>query len=78
MTTQETIWMASRMAEVISTKLSWKAASVSVRVSAREFLKMASILAATGAASSGRATWTRNQPTWSARSARSSSRLSLR
>ena len=78
MTSQETAWMARRMAEVISTKLILKAASVSVRVSAREFLKAASMAPETGAARSGRATWTRNQPTLSAWSGAIFFRVSLR
>jgi len=45
--------MATRIASVMETKLIWKAFSVSVRVSAREFLKMASTARETSAASSG-------------------------
>ena len=41
--TKETAWIASRIVSVIATNDSWNAFSVSVSVSASEFLKVASI-----------------------------------
>ncbi len=52
-TMYETIWIATMIASVIDTKLMWKAFSVSVRVSAREFLNMESTASATSGASPG-------------------------
>ena len=42
-TTNDTAWIATRIASVIATKPSWNAFSVSVSVSASEFLNVASI-----------------------------------
>ena len=53
MTTNDTAWIASRIASVIATKPSWNAFSVSVSVSASEFLNVASIACETAAAASG-------------------------
>ena len=53
MITMETSWMATRIASVMETKLIWKAFSVSVRVSASEFLKVASIVVLTSPARFG-------------------------
>ena len=52
-TTKDTAWIASRIASVIATKPSWNAFSVSVSVSASEFLNVASIAAETSAACAG-------------------------
>ena len=52
MTRNDTILIATTMASVIDTKPSWNACSVSVSVSASEFLKVASIAAVTAAARS--------------------------
>ena len=49
-TTNDTAWMASRIASDIDTKPSWNAFSVSVSVSASEFLNVASIASETAAA----------------------------
>ena len=67
MTTQDTTWIARRMAEVMDTKPRAKACSVSVRVSARLFWNSSSTWADTRGARSGRATLMRNHPTLSAR-----------
>ena len=49
-TRKETTWMATTMASVIATKPSWNAFSVSVSVSASEFLNPWSMAALTAAA----------------------------
>ena len=61
-TTNETAWIASRIASVIATNDSWNAFSVSVNVSASEFLNVASIAADTSAACAGSRSWTTNTP----------------
>ena len=53
MTTNDTAWIAARIASVIATKPSWNAFSVSVSVSASEFLNVASMRCDTSAACSG-------------------------
>jgi hypothetical protein len=50
MTTNDTAWIASRIASDIDTNPSWKAFSVSVSVSASEFLNVESIACDTAAA----------------------------
>ena len=59
--------MATMIASDMEMKESWKAFSVSVRVSAREFLKVLSMARATAVARSGRVMPTMYHPTWSAR-----------
>ena len=61
-TTKETSWMAMMIASVMEMKASRKAFSVSVRVSAREFLKVLSIARATSAARFGSVTPTMYHP----------------
>ena len=66
-TTKLTAWIASRIASVIATNDSWNAFSVSVSVSASEFLNVASIAVETSAACCGSFSRTTNSPAWSAR-----------
>ena len=58
--------MAVMIVSLMEMKPSTNAFSVSVRVSAREFLKVVSIRAATAAAAFGSFTTSMNAPTWSA------------
>ncbi len=66
-TTNDTAWIASRIASVIAMKPSWKAFSVSVSVSASELRNVASIAAETSAARAGSRIPTMKTPIWSAR-----------
>jgi len=59
--------IASRIASLIATKPSWKAFSVSVSVSASEFLNVASMAAETSAACAGSLSCTMKTPVWSPR-----------
>ncbi len=59
--------MAMTIASDMEMKPIWKAFSVSVRVSAREFLNIRSTAAETSAARSGLLTPMTKNPTWSAR-----------
>ena len=67
MTTKLTAWIASRIVSAIATKPSWNAFSVSVSVSASEFLNVASIACDTSAACCGSESCSMNTPVWSAR-----------
>src|SRR4051812_38449084 len=62
MTTKDTTRIATTIASDIDTKPSWKAFSVSVSVSAREFLNVASIALEMAAAFSGFLISTMNTP----------------
>src|SRR5664279_2241461 len=67
MITNDTAWIAISIASVMATKPSWNAFSVSVSVSASEFLNTASIAADAGAAWAGSLSCTMNTPVWSPR-----------
>ena len=78
MTTKETARIATTIASDIETKPSWKAFSVSVKVSASEFLKVRSMLAAICAAASASRMPTRKIPVLLARRGAVRLRVSFR